>query len=160
MTVLMDLLDDLRGAQEEILYRARGQRVGPVNEGTAGNGSWVPMLDLAENKDAYLVTVELPGVGIDDLNITCLDGLMTIQGERHDTNDSSEQTVHRAECRYGPFLRSITLPGHVAPDTIKATTQDGVLQVVVPKPKDARAEHIQVHAGRVNAVRTPSSLGK
>lgn len=160
MTVLMDLLDDLRGAQEEILYRARGQRVGPVNEGTAGNGSWVPMLDLAESKDAYLVTVELPGVGIDDLKITCLDGLMTIQGERLDTHESDEQTVHRAECRYGPFLRSITLPGHIAPDTIKASTQDGVLQVVVPKPKDARAEHIQVHPGRVNTARPSTTLGK
>ena len=59
------------------------------------------------------MAVELPGVGIDDLEITFQDGVLTIQGERHVAHDSSEERVHRAERRYGAFRRSITLPTHV-----------------------------------------------
>jgi HSP20 family protein len=151
MTVLTDLFEDLREAQDEILRQARGQRFGQLYEGGAGNTAWVPVLDIAELKDAYVVTVELPGVGIDDLEITCQDGLMTIQGERRNANDSSEQKVHRAERRYGPFLRSITLPSNVVAEAIEASTQDGVLQVVVPKPKEAHAKRIQVHPGQAHA---------
>ena len=59
------------------------------------------------------MTVELPGVQADDLEITMEDGLLTIQGERHFAHDSSEQQFHRVERRYGAFRRSITLPAHV-----------------------------------------------
>jgi HSP20 family protein len=103
------------------------------------------------------VTVELPGVGIDDLEITCQDGLMTIQGDRHNANDAAEQKVHRTERRYGPFLRSITLPSNVVADAIEASSQDGVLQIVVPKPKEAHAKRIQVHAGQAHSA---PALGK
>ena len=77
--------------------------------------AWAPAVDITERKDAYLVTAELPGVGIDDLEITFQDGVLTIQGQRHATADSSEERVHRAERRYGAFRRSITLPAHVKP---------------------------------------------
>jgi len=159
MTVLTDLFEDLRDAQEEMLRQSRGLRFGHGYEGTAGNNAWVPFLDIAERKDAYLVTVELPGVAIDDLRITCQSGVLTIQGERHDANDSSEQTVHRAERRFGPFLRSITLPSNVVADSIDASAQDGVLQITVPKPQEAHAKRIQVHPGKTLTANTPDALG-
>jgi HSP20 family protein len=149
MTVLTDLFEDLRdAAQDEMLRQTRGLRFGHVYEGATSSNAWVPSLDIAERKDAYLVNVELPGVAIDDLQITCQAGVLTIQGERHSMNDSSEQTMHRAERRFGPFLRSITLPSNVMADAIDASTQDGVLLITVPKPKEAHAKRIQVHPGK------------
>jgi HSP20 family protein len=59
------------------------------------------------------VAVELPGIGLGDLEITFQDGLLTIQGERHATHDPAAEKVHRAERRYGAFRRSITLPSHL-----------------------------------------------
>jgi len=117
----------------------------------------VPTVDIAERKDAYLVTVELPGVGIHDLEITCQAGVMTIQGERHHAEDSAEQTMHRGERRFGPFLRSITLPGNVMADAIDASSQDGLLQITAPKPKEAHAKRIQVHPGMTHTTPAPTA---
>jgi HSP20 family protein len=159
MTVLTDLFADMRDAQDEMLRQSRGQRFGHLYEGASSNNAWVPSLDIAERKDAYLVNVELPGVAIDDLQITCQAGVLTIQGERHAANDSAEQTMHRAERRVGPFLRSITLPSNVEADSIDASTQDGVLQIMVPKPKETHAKRIQVHAAKATTGKSPAALG-
>jgi HSP20 family protein len=149
-----DPFQDLRGAQDELaqmnpmLAHALGLHTQQQGSGRATTTAWAPALDISERKDAYLVTVELPGVEADDLQITFEDGLLTIQGERHFAHDSSEQQFHRVERRYGAFRRSITLPAHVMAEQIEATADDGVLQVVVPKMEEAKAKRIQVRSGR------------
>jgi HSP20 family protein len=160
MTVMTswDLFDDLRGTQDELVRmnrayaQAYGQRFTPAAQfayqaGTAqGQQAWAPAVDITERKDAYLVTVELPGVALEELEITFQDGLLTIQGERHAAHDPAAEKVHRAERHYGAFRRSITLPIHVMADAIEASFQDGVLQVLVPKAKEVHAKRIPVHA--------------
>jgi HSP20 family protein len=115
--------------------------------GQAGRRVWAPALDISERKDSYLVTVEVPGVNADDLDITLEDGLLTIQGERQFTSESSEQQYHRVERRYGSFRRSITLPSQVRADAIEASFENGVLEVVVPKAEAAKPKKISVRAG-------------
>jgi HSP20 family protein len=166
MTVVAswDLFDDLRDAQEEAmrLNRLRAQRFGPLDQHYASGtrAAWMPTVDISERKDAYLVAVELPGVGTDDIEITFQDGLMTIQGERHNAHDSSEEKLHRVERRYGPFLRSITLPSHVMANAIEASTQDGVLRVLVPKAPEVHAKRIQIRAGQHQADPAPPAGGE
>jgi len=154
MTVMTgwDLFDDLRTAQDELMRmnRARAGRFGqfgPQYEAGMSAQAWAPAVDITERKDAYMVAVELPGVGIDDIEITFQDGLLTVQGQRHVPSDSSEERVHRAERRYGAFRRSIMLPTHVKADAIEASTQHGVLQILVPKAEEAHARRIQVRVG-------------
>jgi HSP20 family protein len=113
----------------------------------ASTPAWAPALDITERKDAYLVTVELPGVKLDDLEITLEDGLLTIQGERHVAHDSSEEQVHRVERSSGAFRRSITLPAHVMADEVEASMEDGVLRILVPKAEEAKPKRIQVIPG-------------
>jgi HSP20 family protein len=148
-----DPFEDLRSGQDEMaemsptLARALGrygQRQGAAADATP---AWAPALDISERKDAYLMTVELPGVKLDDLQITLEDGLLTIQGERHFAHDSSDQRFHRVERRYGAFRRSITLPTHVQADAVEATVEDGVLQIMVPKMEEAKPKRIQVRPG-------------
>jgi HSP20 family protein len=157
ITTRWDPFQDLRGAQDEMaqmdpmspmLAHALGLHAQQQGSGRATTTAWAPALDISERKDAYLVTVELPGVEADDLEITFEDGLLTIQGERHLAHESSEQQFHRVERRYGAFRRSITLPAHVMPEGIEATVDDGVLQIVVPKMEEAKAKRIQVRPGR------------
>ena len=161
MTVMTgwDLFEDLRDAQDEMLRmnRMRAQRLGqlsPQYDPGMSAQAWAPAVDITERKDAYLVSVDLPGVGIDDLEITFQDGVLTIQGKRHVAQDSSEERVHRAERRQGAFRRSITLPAHVKADAIEASTQDGVLQIMVPKAEEVHAKRIQVRVGGGPAVLT------
>jgi HSP20 family protein len=157
-----DPFQDLRDAQDEMaqmtqmaqmsprLAHALGLHGQPQGSGRATTTAWAPALDISERKDAYLVTVELPGVEVDDLQITLEDGLLTIQGERHFAHDSSEQQFHRVERRYGAFRRSITLPAHVMADGIEATVDNGVLQIMVPKMEEATPKRIQVRPGRAD----------
>jgi HSP20 family protein len=158
-----DPFEDLRGAQDELreMSPALAHALGLHGQRQiAAQGSapaWMPALDISERKDAYLITVELPGVQLDDVQITMEDRLLTIQGERHIANDSSEQQFHRIERRYGAFRRSITLPAHVMADAVQATVEDGVLQIVVPKMEEAKPKRIQVLPGRA---RIPAASGE
>jgi len=149
MTVMAswDLFEDLRAAQDEMqrMSPARGLRPWQ-HEGAVGTSTWAPPVEIRERKDAYVVVAELPGVSANDVEITFEDGLLTIQGERHLADGTDGEKVHRAERRYGAFRRSITLPSHVQADKIEASSQDGVLQVLVPKAKEVRAKRIHVTA--------------
>src|SRR3979411_2098613 len=161
MTIMTswDLFEDLRAAQDELMRRGRGWRPGQ-QPGDTGTVVWAPAVDISERKDAYLVTAELPGVKASEVDITFEDGLLTIQGERHFAHDSAEEKMHRTERHYGAFRRSITLPSHVEADKIEASTQDGVLQIMVPKAPDVQAKRIQVRAGQGHTVLTPSATVK
>jgi HSP20 family protein len=149
-----DPFQDLRSAQDEMaqmspmLAQALGLHGQPRGSGRATTTAWAPALDISERKDAYLVTVELPGVEVDDLEITLEDGLLTIQGEQYFAHDSSEQHFHRVERRYGAFRRSITLPAHVVAEGIEALVDNGVLQILVPKMEEAKPKGIKVRPGR------------
>jgi HSP20 family protein len=161
-----DLFEDLRSAQDErnqnqmnrLFAHALGLH-GQRQDTALGDSSpaWAPALDIAERKDAYLIAMELPGVKMDDLQITLEDSLLTIQGERHVTNDASEQQYHRIERRYGTFRRSITLPAHVVAEGVEASFEDGVLQILVPKAEEAKPKRIQVRpsGGREAIEATP-----
>ena len=160
-----DLFEDLRETQDELLRMNRmraAQWLGQFGQQYGGTATqvWAPALDISERKDAYLVSVELPGIGMDDIEITFEGSLLTIQGERHVAHDSSEQKMHRVERRYGAFRRSITLPTHVMADAIEASAQDGVLQILVPKAAEVLAKRIAVHVGPASIAPTTSEEGK
>jgi HSP20 family protein len=163
-----DPFQDLRDAQDEMaqmtqmaqmsprLAHALGLHGQPQGSGRATTTAWAPALDISERKDAYLVTVELPGVEPDDLQITLEDGLLTIQGERQFTQESSEQQFHRVERRYGAFRRSITLPAQVQAEQIEASFENGVLQIMVPKLEEAKPKRIRIRPGRAEILAASS----
>ena len=164
MTTMMrwDPFQDLRSAQDEMaqmspmLAHALGLHARQQGNERAMTTAWAPALDISERKDAYLVTVELPGLKPEDLDITMEDGLLTIQGERQFTSESSEQQFHRVERRYGAFRRSITLPAQVQAEQIEASFDNGVLQIVVPKMEEAKPKRIQVRPGRAEILAASS----
>ena len=164
MTVMTtwDVFEDLRAAQDELLRLTRGRAMRPGQQYDDGSSAptWAPVLEVSERKDAYLVAVELPGVKADDVEITFVDGLLTIQGERHFTRDAAGEKVHRTERSYGAFRRSITLPSHVEADKIEASAQDGLLQILVPKAQEVQAKRIHVRAGQGHATLTSGAAAQ
>jgi HSP20 family protein len=114
-----DLLS-LRDEMNRVFDRAWGQT---TSDQTVR--AWAPALDIAERKDAYLVTVELPGINPDDIDVTLENNLLTIQGQRHRAQDSSDQQFHRVERAYGLFRRSVSLPSTVQADAIQASYENG-----------------------------------
>jgi HSP20 family protein len=158
-----DAFHDLRGAQEQmnemykLVAQLRSQQASQSDTGASSTPAWAPPVDISEREDAYVLTVELPGVKVEDLEIAFQDGLLTIQGQRSLTRDSADEQFHMLERRYGLFRRSITLPLHVQAEAIEASTEDGVLRVVVPKVEEAKPQRIEVHAVRAPTPTTPSA---
>ena len=142
------LFEEVREAQAELL-RLSGMRgpwlkLGQQSHPGMSRPPWNPAVDVSERKDAYVVAAELPGVGIDDLEITFEDGRLTLQGTRHAAPTVAEERIHRAERSFGHFHRSIDLPTDVKPEAIEASTQNGVLQIMVPKAEEVPAHRIHV----------------
>ena len=92
-----DAFQDLRGSQEQMINqmykllaqaRSRGREIRHRRDQCP---AWAPPVDISERTDAYVLMVELPGIKVEDLNISFQDGLLTIQGERSATRDPDEQ---------------------------------------------------------------------
>jgi HSP20 family protein len=141
-----DPFQDLLSLQDE-MNRMFDRAFGQSATRERGVHTWAPALDIAERKDAYLVTVELPGVNPNDIDVTLESNLLTIQGERHQAQDSADQQFHRVERIYGGFRRTVTLPSTVQADAIEASYDNGLLHLVVPKAKEAMPKKIAVSGG-------------
>ena len=108
--------------------------------------AWVPALDIRETEDRFEVTVDLPGMRSEDVEVTFEDGTLTIRGQREFTREEGEGQYHRIERSYGSFARSVRLPRVADPERIEASFDNGVLTVLVPKRDEAKARTIEVTA--------------
>ena len=116
-----------------------------------GNGratqSWVPMLDTWETDDALVYAFDLPGVSQDTISVEAEDGALTVTAEREQSEEISGERFHRLERRHGTFTRTVGLPQGVAEDAIVAAYTDGVLEIRVPKPEQAKPKKITIGFG-------------
>ena len=105
---------------------------------------WTPALDVYEDKDHFIVKAELPGMKKEDIEVSFHDGGLSISGERKSETTHEDAEVYRAERFFGRFQRTVTVPTPVAVDKAKASYQDGVLTVALPKTEEAKPKHIDV----------------
>jgi HSP20 family protein len=105
---------------------------------------WNPALDVHDDKNNYVVQVELPGMKKDEIEVALHDGVLTISGERKaDTRKDAQ--LYRSERYVGRFERSLTLPGAVNTDKISAQYKDGVLTITLPKAEEAKPKQIDIN---------------
>jgi HSP20 family protein len=102
-------------------------------------------MDVAESKDGYTVTAEIPGVSKDDISVECHDNVITIKGEKRDEREETDEHRHYVERSYGSFSRSFRLPPDASED-IQASFRDGVLTVVVPKQEEKKPRTVTIKA--------------
>jgi HSP20 family protein len=112
--------------------------------GWNGNGVLAPSLDIAEDKDAFTVTAELPGIKKEDVKITFENGVLGISGEKLQESETKDKTMRRIERRYGAFSRTIALPVAVNFDASSAQMRDGVLEVRIPKREEVKPKTLAV----------------
>lgn len=92
---------------------------------------FVPGVDMATVGGDVVISMELPGVGPDDIDIEVANGTLTISGERKDTVDQQQGRILVRELRYGSFQRSFRLPDGVTADRVTAEFDNGLLKVRV-----------------------------
>lgn len=103
------------------------------NEGVT---AFVPTVNTREGEFAYHVDVDLPGVKKEDIKVDLNKGILTISGERKTKEEVKQEDYYKIETYFGKFSRSFTLPDNVDIENIEAKSDNGVLEIVIPKLKD------------------------
>ena len=105
-----------------------------------------PALNVWEQEDALVVEAELPGLGLEDLEIFVTgQNQLTIKGERP-VVEVPNAVWHRQERGYGTFTRELTLPTLVDADKVEARYEAGVLTLTLPKAEAAKPRKITVRS--------------
>ncbi|MCA0869562.1 Hsp20/alpha crystallin family protein [Seohaeicola saemankumensis] len=99
-----------------------------------------PATEASGSKDAYDISMELPGVSEDDIELTVDNGAVTIRGEKKTQVEKKGDTWFFSERQYGAFRRSFRLPEDADGARASASMKDGVLHVRVPKKAPEEAE--------------------
>lgn len=88
-----------------------------------------------------IVRAEMPDIDIDkNVDISVHDGLLHIRAERSESEEKTEKSLYHSEFRYGAFERTLPLPAEASVDDVKATYENGILEIRVPMgtpPKNA-----------------------
>lgn len=140
-----DRNDPFRSLQEEV-NRVFG-RFGVIEPSLNGEMR-LPACDVVDKGDAVEITVELAGVPREDVELTVIDNVVSLRGEKKSEREKKEGDSYLLERSYGAFSRSIPLPFAPDPAKVSATARDGVLKILAPKPPEARKEarRIQIAA--------------
>lgn len=111
-------------------------------------GMFGPSTDITETDKSVDVSVELPGMTQDDIDISLSHDALTIRGEKKIEHEEERKGVYMSERSYGSFYRTVPLPAGVDADKADATFKNGVLTVSLPKTPEAQAKikHIPVKA--------------
>jgi len=115
----------------EIENRLFGHQAAARNEENVA--TFAPKVNTREGEFAYHLDVDLPGVKKEDIHIDIKENVLTVSGERNFKEEVKEEDYYRVETRFGKFSRSFTLPDDADIENIEASSDSGVLEVVIPK---------------------------
>jgi HSP20 family protein len=142
-------LEGLHGGISEFdqIHRYLGRL---FNGGTGVNG-WdapakvYPLLNVSHDSENVYVRSEVPGMTLDQLDVSVTGRSLTVTGERSIPDEDASVRYHRKEREAGKFRRQFTLPTDVAHDRVQAKYQHGILMVVLPKSENAKPRKIAIN---------------
>ncbi|MBM3405166.1 MAG: Hsp20/alpha crystallin family protein [Bacteroidetes bacterium] len=103
-------------------------------------GISMPAVNIIEGKEDFTIEVATPGLKKDDFKICVENNIMTISSEKEEKQEEKVEHFVRREFTYASFCRTFSLPNTVEVDKIKASHNDGVLSINIPKKEEARVK--------------------
>lgn len=103
-----------------------------------------PPMDLVERDGEYEVQAELPGLALDDVEVSVSEGMLNIKGEKSTAREEDKAGYHLQERSFGEFRRSFRLPASVEAGKIEASMKDGVLKIRLPKSAEAKQQERKI----------------
>jgi HSP20 family protein len=129
--------DDMDRAFDRLMR----QWASPVSFSEAG---WNPSVDVIETDDEIVVKAEIPGVSMDDIDLTVENNRMILSGEKKQEHEEKDDNYYLMERSYGSFRRIFVLPAQADADRVVASYEDGLLTVTVPKSEAAKGMKIDI----------------
>lgn len=113
-------------------------------------GTFLPSVEVSEDKEKIKVAAELPGMSERDIQLTLAANgeQLLIRGEKKIEEERKEESFYRSERVYGSFQRAIALPARVDPEKVNATFKDGVLTVSMVKRPEPESGSRQIPIGK------------
>lgn len=137
--------DPFRALQDEMDQVLSRFSEGWTGEGAA-EGVSVPSLDLSESDGEVQLTMDVPGMKPEEIDIEVTGQTVRIRGEHKEGKEEKGRTYHRIERRSGSTFRSVELPCAVKEDKVVAEYKDGVLKVTLPKSEGSKSHKVKVKA--------------
>jgi len=129
-----DIFEKMRKLQREA-ERSFFDFFGPSRRDPSAQATWHPAADVYETDAAWVIQVELAGVRTDDVSVSLAGGVLRVQGIRRNQSHGTRRTYHQAEINYRAFERHFLLAGEVEENNIRATFENGLLTITIPKAK-------------------------
>ena len=132
----------LQDRMNRLFEEAAGRRSrAGEDEGEIERADWIPAADIYESEGEYLLTLDLPGINRDALDVSLDEGRLSVRGERAAADGVG---VRRAERPQGRFVRTFSLPDAVDRAGIAADYKDGVLVLHLPKRAEQQARRVKI----------------
>ena len=117
---------------------------------------WIPVVDISEDVNGYLIKAELPQVKKEDVGISIEDGMLIITGDRKcEKNSKKDRPIESA---YGRFVHAFSLPDDARPSEVTAEFNDGVLKVHLARNEKARLRQVEPEAATSKQSPNPNQL--
>lgn len=127
-------LEMMQQEMERLLdYVLRGKRAPAFLSAS----SWQPAIDMCESREGVEILVDLAGVTREAIELTTTQETLTIRGTRVARHQGEQIVCHQLEIPYGTFERIVRLPPGLNISQISASSQDGLLEITIPKQRPA-----------------------
>jgi HSP20 family protein len=108
-------------------------------------GTWIPNVDICETADAVMIRVELPGIELEDIRLTCGGNILRVQGTKREPAAARARiSYHCLERRYGKFDRQIAIEWVVDVGRAQAVLADGILTIQIPRIDNRRGAMFEI----------------
>ena len=121
-----------------------GRRMGLSDGNGSSVADWVPAVDIVEQDDSYVLKADVPGVKPEDIEVNMEKGVLTVSGERHSEQTDEQNGLRRVERVSGKFYRRFSLPETADAEEITARSENGILEVHIPKQPAIKSRRITV----------------
>jgi HSP20 family protein len=131
-------------AMQDRMTRLFDETLSRVWKEEAVRGVWSPPVDIVEREKELVLKVDLPEVEQSEIDIRVEENTLIIQGERKFVKEVPDENYIQIERPYGTFRRTFTLPRMIDQEGIKASCNEGVLKVVLPRREESHPKRISV----------------
>ena len=133
-------------AMQDRMTRLIDETLSRIMKEEVGKGVWSPPVDILERGNEVVLKIDLPGVSQNEIEVRVEENTLIVQGERRFIKEVLDESYIQIERPYGTFRRVFNIPRAIDQENVKASSKDGVLQVILPKRQGAQLKQVLVES--------------